>query len=143
MKPAIIQSITALINGLGQSRPAQIMFQLNFEFSLGSTMQQCDPYNLQRFVDAQNSVFEQVCSELRAGKFHWMWFIFPLIEGLGTSQASRYFAISSKEEAEAYVNHPILGPRLRECSRLVISSMDARFDQISLAVLTTPNLNPL
>ena len=95
-------------------------------------MQQCDPYNLQRFVDAQNSVFEQVCSELRAGKkqSHWMWFIFPQIEGLGTSQASRYFAISSKEEAEAYVNHPILGPRLRECSRLV-NLVDGRsIDQI-------------
>jgi uncharacterized protein (DUF1810 family) len=95
-------------------------------------MQQCDPYNLQRFVDAQNSVFEQVCSELRAGKkqSHWMWFIFTQIEGLGTSQVSRYFAISSKEEAEAYVNHAILGPRLRECSRLVNLVDGSSIDQI-------------
>jgi len=95
-------------------------------------MQQCDPYNLQRFVDAQNSVFEQVCSELRAGKkqSHWIWFIFTQIEGLGTSQVSRYFAISSKEEAEAYVNHAILGPRLRECSRLVNLVDGSSIDQI-------------
>ena len=80
-----------------------------------------DPYNLQRFVDAQKPVFEQVCSELREGckKSHWMWFIFPQIKGLGHSETARTFAISSREEAQAYLNHPILGPRLRECSRLV------------------------
>lgn len=79
------------------------------------------PYNLQRFVGAQNSVYEQVCSELRAGckSGHWMWFIFPQIKGLGHSHLAREFAISSREEAEAYLEHPILGPRLRECSRLV------------------------
>ena len=80
-----------------------------------------DLYNLQRFVDAQKPVFEQVCSELREGckKSHWMWFIFPQIKGLGHSETARTFAISSREEAQAYLNHPILGPRLRECSRLV------------------------
>ena len=79
------------------------------------------PYNLQRFVDAQNPVYEQVCSELRAGRKsgHWMWFIFPQIKGLGHSHLASKFAISSREEAEAYLEHPILGPRLRECSRLV------------------------
>jgi uncharacterized protein (DUF1810 family) len=80
-----------------------------------------DPRNLQRFVDAQNSVYEQVCSELREGrkKGHWMWFIFPQIRGLGHSHLAEFFAISSIEEAEAYLSHPILGPRLRECTRLV------------------------
>lgn len=79
------------------------------------------PYNLQRFVDAQNPVYERVCSELRAGckSGHWMWFIFPQIKGLGHSHLASKFAISSREEAEAYLEHPILGPRLRECSRLV------------------------
>ena len=79
-----------------------------------------DPYNLQRFVDAQKPVIEQVCSELREGckKSHWMWFIFPQIKGLGHSETARTFAISSREEAQAYLNHPILGPRLRECSWL-------------------------
>jgi uncharacterized protein (DUF1810 family) len=80
-----------------------------------------DPYNLQRFVDAQKPVFAQVCSELREGckKSHWMWFIFPQIKGLGHSETARMFAISSREEAQAYLNHAILGPRLRECSQLV------------------------
>ena len=80
-----------------------------------------DPYQLQRFVDAQNPLFEQVCAELRQGRkrTHWMWFIFPQIKGLGSSPTAIEFAISSLQEAEAYVRHPILGPRLRECSRLV------------------------
>lgn len=80
-----------------------------------------DPYNLQRFVDAQNPVFQQVCRELREGykKGHWMWFVFPQIKGLGHSDIALRFGISSREEAEAYLNHPILGPRLRECTRLV------------------------
>jgi uncharacterized protein (DUF1810 family) len=80
-----------------------------------------DPHNLQRFVDAQNPIYAQVCSELRAGRksTHWMWFIFPQIRGLGYSPLARKFAISSLEEAKAYLEHPILGPRLRECCRLV------------------------
>jgi uncharacterized protein (DUF1810 family) len=80
-----------------------------------------DPYDLQRFVDAQAPVFEQVCTELREGRkrSHWMWFVFPQIKGLGHSETARRFAISSREEAEAYLQHPVLGPRLRECTRLV------------------------
>ncbi len=80
-----------------------------------------DPYNLQRFLDAQSGVFDQVRSELRGGckLGHWMWFIFPQIRGLGHSPLAREFAISSREEAEAYLKHPVLGPRLRECSQLV------------------------
>ena len=80
-----------------------------------------DPYNLQRFVDAQEPVFEQVLLELQQGRkrTHWMWFIFPQIKGLGHSEMARKFAISSREEAEAYLEHPVLGPRLKECTRLV------------------------
>lgn len=80
-----------------------------------------DPYNLQRFVDAQDPIFEHVLRELRAGakREHWMWFIFPQIKGLGSSPMAQKFAISSREEAAAYLKHPILGPRLRECTRLV------------------------
>lgn len=80
-----------------------------------------DPYNLKRFIDAQDYVYEDVCSELRSGYKigHWMWFIFPQIKGLGNSSTSKEFAISSREEAQAYLKHPILGPRLRECTRLV------------------------
>jgi uncharacterized protein (DUF1810 family) len=80
-----------------------------------------DRYNLQRFVDAQNPVYERVRTELRNGRkqSHWMWFIFPQIAGLGSSPTAIKFAIASRAEAEAYLEHPILGPRLRECTRLV------------------------
>lgn len=80
-----------------------------------------DQYHLQRFVDAQRPVFDDVCTELREGykRSHWMWFIFPQIKDLGRSELARKFAISSLKEAEAYLKHPVLGPRLRQCSRLV------------------------
>ncbi len=80
-----------------------------------------DPYDLQRFVDAQNPVYQRVCAELRDGrkKSHWMWFVFPQIEGLGSSPLARKFAISSLVEAAAYLAHPTLGPRLTESLRLV------------------------
>ena len=91
-----------------------------------------DPYDLRRFVDAQNPVFQQVCSELRGGRkrTHWMWFIFPQLEGLGGSPMARRFAISSLEEAKAYLKHPILGPRLRECCRLVNLIEDRPIEEI-------------
>jgi uncharacterized protein (DUF1810 family) len=80
-----------------------------------------DPYDLQRFVKAQDPVYDQVCAELRNGRkeSHWMWFIFPQLRGLGRSQMATKFGIASREEAEEYLKHPLLGPRLRECSRLV------------------------
>jgi len=80
-----------------------------------------DPYNLLRFVEAQYGIYDDVCTELRAGSksSHWMWFIFPQIKGLGMSATSDWFAISSLSEAEAYLQHSILGPRLRECTQLV------------------------
>jgi uncharacterized protein (DUF1810 family) len=80
-----------------------------------------DFYNLQRFVDAQSPVYAQVCAELRAGlkKGHWMWFIFPQIQGLGQSPMAQRYAVSSREEAAEYLLHPILGPRLRECCAIV------------------------
>jgi len=80
-----------------------------------------DHYDLYRFVVAQHPVYDQVCSELRQGfkMTHWMWFIFPQLEGLSSSATSRKFAISSLEEAVAYLEHPILGPRIRQCTELV------------------------
>ena len=80
-----------------------------------------DSYNLQRFVDAQDPVYARVCAELGAGrkKSHWMWFIFPQIQGLGYSPLAQKFAIASIEEAKAFLDHPVLGARLRECCRLV------------------------
>ena len=81
-----------------------------------------DPYNLERFVLAQERVFKHVLAELNAGTkmSHWMWFIFPQIRGLGRSPISVEYAISSRDEAQAYLQHPILGPRLKECTRLVL-----------------------
>src|ERR1051326_7530772 len=80
-----------------------------------------DPFDLKRFLDAQAPVFEQVCTELRRGRkeSHWIWFIFPQIEGLGRSWMSQKYAIASRAEAEAYLAHPTLGARLIECTRLV------------------------
>jgi uncharacterized protein (DUF1810 family) len=80
-----------------------------------------DPFDLQRFVDAQAQVYPRVVAELRQGRkqSHWMWFIFPQLAGLGHSPMARRFAISSREEAIAYLGHGVLGPRLAECTALV------------------------
>jgi uncharacterized protein (DUF1810 family) len=81
-----------------------------------------DRYDLDRFVRAQAAVYDSVVAELRAGskRSHWMWFIFPQIKGLGMSEMSVRFAIYSLDEAKAYLAHPVLGPRLRECVSTVL-----------------------
>jgi uncharacterized protein (DUF1810 family) len=91
-----------------------------------------DDYDLQRFVDAQRDVYEQAAAELRAGRkrTHWMWYIFPQIKGLGQSALARKYAIASVEEARAYLNHPLLGPRLRECVQDVMSVIDRSIEDI-------------
>jgi uncharacterized protein (DUF1810 family) len=78
-------------------------------------------YDLERFVNAQNPLYERVCEELRRGQkqSHWMWFIFPQLRGLGRSPTAIAFGISSALEARDYLMHPVLGPRLRECTSLV------------------------
>ena len=80
-----------------------------------------DPFDLNRFVEAQEPVYEQVCAELREGRkrSHWIWFIFPQLRGLGHSPTAQFFAVRSRAEAEAYLRHPVLGARLRECTALV------------------------
>ena len=80
-----------------------------------------DPFNLKRFVEAQDPVYDRVRSELTAGekRSHWMWFIFPQIAGLGYSAMAARYAIASLDEARAYLQHPVLGPRLVECTELV------------------------
>lgn len=81
-----------------------------------------DDYNLQRFLDAQATTYETVLAELRAWRksSHWIWFVFPQIQGLGHSAMAQQFAISSLDEAKAYLQHPVLGPRLRECTQLAL-----------------------
>jgi uncharacterized protein (DUF1810 family) len=91
-----------------------------------------DPYDLDRFERAQNPVYEQVIAELRRGRktSHWMWFIFPQIRGLGSSPTAVKFVIQSKAEAQAYLQHPVLGARLIECSNLASDSDGAGLDEI-------------
>jgi uncharacterized protein (DUF1810 family) len=80
-----------------------------------------DPYNLERFLAAQEPVLAQACAELAAGRkrSHWMWFIFPQLRGLGSSPMAQRYAIASLAEARAYLAHPVLGERLRRCTGLV------------------------
>ncbi len=80
-----------------------------------------DPFDLNRFVDAQAPVYRSVVDELRGGRkrSHWMWFVFPQLRGLGSSPMAARYGISSLEEARAYLRHHLLGPRLHECTRLV------------------------
>jgi uncharacterized protein (DUF1810 family) len=81
-----------------------------------------DIYRLQRFIEAQDKVYGQVLEELSAGEksSHWMWYVFPQIKGLGRTAMSQKYAISCLQEAEAYLAHPVLGPRLRECTDWVV-----------------------
>lgn len=84
---------------------------------------------LRRFLNAQDDgVYDRALSELRAGakRSHWMWFIFPQIAGLGSSEAARFYALSDLDEAAAYSRHPILGPRLEECTRAMLGWADQR-----------------
>ncbi len=79
-------------------------------------------FNLSRFVSAQENVYESACAELRAGRkeSHWIWFIFPQLDGLGYSEASRYYGIKGLAEAKAYINHPTLGERLRAATEIIL-----------------------
>lgn len=89
-------------------------------------------FNLQRFVDAQNRWYERVCAELSAGRkrSHWIWFIFPQLKGLGGSAMANLYGITSLQEAQAYLAHPLLGPRLRHCTELVLRIEGRSIEQI-------------
>ena len=91
-----------------------------------------DPFHLQRFLDAQGSTYTQAQSELAAGqkRSHWMWFIFPQIQGLGSSSMAQRYAISGLAEARAYLAHPTLGPRLQQCTALVNATENRSLEQI-------------
>ena len=93
-----------------------------------------DPYRLTRFVAAQDrgGTYQRAVAELRAGakRGHWMWFVFPQVAGLGMSAMSQEYAISSAEEARAYLAHPVLGPRLGECAAIVAGTEGRTADQV-------------
>ena len=89
-------------------------------------------HDLERFVSAQEDLYAEVVAELRRGRKtgHWIWFVFPQVAGLGRSETSRYYAIASLDEARAYLAHPLLGPRLRECAGLLLAVNMRRADEI-------------
>ncbi|GGM72017.1 DUF1810 domain-containing protein [Dactylosporangium sucinum] len=91
-----------------------------------------DPYDLSRFAHAQSGVYDEVVGELRRARKtgHWMWYIFPQVAGLGFSEMSRRYAIRSLDEARAYLEHPVLGPRLLECTELLLADTDHTAAQI-------------
>ncbi len=91
-----------------------------------------DPFNLERFVKAQDPIYPEVVRELAAGqkRSHWMWFVFPQIAGLGLSPTSVFYAVASLDEAKAYLAHPVLGPRLLECARLVLATKGRTAEEI-------------
>lgn len=91
-----------------------------------------EPYDLQRFVDAQQSIYPQALAELHAGykQSHWMWFVFPQITGLGHSSMAQRYAIADLHEAQAYLQHPLLGPRLEECAQAMLQHSDRTARQI-------------
>jgi uncharacterized protein (DUF1810 family) len=82
-----------------------------------------DPFNLRRFASAQHGVYGRALAELKKGekRSHWMWFIFPQIDGLGCSTTTKHYAIKSMEEARQYLSHPVLGARLVECTEAVLA----------------------
>lgn len=90
------------------------------------------PYALQRFVDAQQSQYQQALDELRAGRkrTHWMWFVFPQLQGLGHSAMAQRYAISGRDEALAYLQHPLLGARLRACTEAMLEHRSASAQRI-------------
>ena len=77
---------------------------------------------MQKFIEAQEAIYPQILSELEAGRkvSHWMWFIFPQIQGLGRSSTAQYYAIKDAEQAQAYLRHPVLGARLKECAEILL-----------------------
>ena len=91
-----------------------------------------DPYDLNRFLIAQKGVYEKALAELRAGqkRTHWMWYIFPQIDGLGHSPAARHYSIKGMEEARLYLEHPVLGKRLLECTEAVVALRGGSLSEI-------------
>ncbi|MGY5882630.1 DUF1810 domain-containing protein [Modestobacter lacusdianchii] len=117
-----------------------------------------DPFDLQRFVDAQEGggTYDRALAELRAGRktSHWMWFVLPQLTGLGSSEMARRYAISGADEARAYLGHPVLGPRLRECAQVltgldsddpvaVLGEIDARKLRSSMTLFASVSDDPV
>ena len=100
--------------------------------STGSNLDPSDPFDLNRFISAQNKVYDRVVAELKNGRkrSHWMWYVFPQLDGLAQSTTSKYYAIKTRDEAIAYLKHSILGARLRECCNLILTIEGKTVSQI-------------
>ena len=107
-------------------------FKESIIVSLRTDMGDQDPYNLQRFLAAQAEDYECALGELQRGRkeSHWIWYIFPQVAGLGRSPMAEKYAIQSLDEAVAYLNHPVLGARLRECSETLLKHRSNRIEDI-------------
>jgi len=103
-----------------------------------------DPHNLQRFIDAQDGVFDTALAELTAGakRSHWMWFVFPQLTGLGRSSTAQYYGIASRDEARAYLAHPALGLRLRQCVEALLPWAGRRSPEQILGPIDALKLPP-
>ncbi len=91
-----------------------------------------DPFNLSRFVEAQEQNYDQALAEIKSGRkrSHWMWYVFPQLDGLAFSSTSKFYAIKSLDEARAYLEHPVLGPRLLECAEALVQIQGRTANQI-------------
>jgi uncharacterized protein (DUF1810 family) len=99
---------------------------------VNSPLDRDDPYDLRRFIEAQAGVYDRALAELKSGRkrTHWMWYIFPQVEGLGHSPTAKRYAIKSVEEARRYLEHPVLGPRLRACAEALLAVEDRSASEI-------------
>ncbi len=97
-----------------------------------SRMRDADPHNLQRFLSAQDEDYEFAINELRNGRkeSHWIWYVFPQVSGLGSSSMAQDYAIASRDEAVAYLNHPVLGQRLQESCEALLPHRDSKIEDI-------------
>jgi uncharacterized protein (DUF1810 family) len=115
--------LTFPAQSLSSLNPKGYLAKLADDMAVGKLLSSegADPFDLQRFLDAQDRVYDTVLGELRGGRkrSHWIWFVFPQLQGLGRSPTAIRYGISSLDEARAYLAHDVLGPRLRECARLV------------------------
>ena len=126
MGPSLVQTLERVLIRLPAIENVQGAAEI------GLVRVKADPFRLERFVEAQEGVYDRALNELRAGykASHWMWFVFPQVAGLGSSPMSQRYAIGSLDEARAYLDHPVLGSRLVECTQAVLSHPDRSARQI-------------
>lgn len=119
-------------DGLGARLSRRPFDDAGFSLDQSNGMTEATEFNLERFVQAQEPVFEQVLEELKLGqkRSHWMWFVFPQLKDIGHSSVAKFYGIASLEEARAYMGHQLLGKRLVICTEILLTHTDASLNQI-------------